>query len=90
MVGCYWIDRGPRRTLGIQLNRFDDRFDIVRDGDRTICVRGARNTTTAEDLLKLILVGRMVSDRGRGVFELMAGQNAHDAVFIADDTLLPQ
>ena len=32
----------------------------------------------------------MVSDRGRGVFELMAGQNAHDAVFIADDTLLPQ
>src|SRR5439155_417602 len=68
-----------------QLNRPYDLFQIVRHLHRSIGKRGSFHAAAAEDFVEFGLVGGVVGDRGGGVFELVAGEDADDALIAADD-----
>ena len=68
------------RASAVEPNRLDDLAQVVGHGHRSIGERGAAHATTPQDLVELVLIGRVVGHRGRGIFELMASQNADDAI----------
>src|SRR6185437_7196988 len=71
-------------SLAIKLDRLDDLGQIVRDGDGAVGEGGALHAAAAEHFVELVLVGRVIGDRGGRIFELMAGQNADYALVGAD------
>lgn len=73
----------------VELYRFDDRVDLIGDGDGSIGIGCAGDTAAAEDFVEFLLIGGVIGDRRCRVFELMAGQNANDAILHPDDPLLP-
>ena len=81
---------GPRRRIGIEGDRPDDVVEVVGDDDRPIGEPGAADAPAAEHLLEVLLVGAVIGDRGRRVLELVAGQDADDAVAGGDDPLLAE
>src|SRR4029077_10404261 len=80
----------PARPLAIKLDGFDDFTQIVRHSDRTIREAGAANAAAAEHFVELFLICRVIGDGCGWVFELMAGQNANDALIRADDALITE
>ena len=78
------IDPSPTSAdpirLGIEGDRPDDVVEVVGDDDRAVGEPGAADAAAAQHLLEVVLVGAVVGD-GRGrVLELVAGQDADDAV----------
>ena len=68
------------RRLTVQSDRLDDFVEIVGHGHGAIGEGGPADAAAAEHLVELLLVGRVVGDRGGRVLELMAGQDADDAL----------
>ena len=75
-------------VLRVELDRLNDCVDFVGDSDGSIGKGGSGNTAASENFVELFLVGGVISNGSSRVFELMAGQNANDAVVHADDSLL--
>src|SRR3954466_2510277 len=78
------------RLLAVELDRFDDFAEIVGDGDGAVREAGAADAAAAEDFVELVLVGGVIGDGGGGVFELVAGEDADDALVGADDALIAE
>ena len=64
----------------MNLNRLDDLVEIVVDRHGAVGEGGPAHAAAAQHLVELLLVGRVIGDRGRGVLELMAGEDADDAL----------
>ena len=74
----------------IQLNRADDFFEIVLDLNSAVGKLGAGDAAAAEYVIEFVLIVRMVRDGGRRVFQLVASEDAHDALVWRDDAFLTQ
>ena len=74
-------------VLTVQLDRLDDFVEIVRHGHGAVGEGGAADAAAAEHFVELLLVGRMIGHGGRGVFQLVAGEDADDALVGPDDAL---
>ena len=62
------------------LDRLDDLLQVVGHGDGAVGKGGACDAAAAQHLVELLAVGRVVGDRGGGVLELMAGEDADHAL----------
>ena len=80
-------DGSVRRVEG---DRADDVVQIVGHHDWAIGETRPEHASRSQHLIELSLVGAVVGDRGRGVLELMPGQDAHHAVRRGDHALFPQ
>ena len=67
------------------LDGLNDLAQIVGHGDRAIGERRPLDAAAAQHLVELLLVGRVIGDRGGGVLQLMAGEDADHALVGADD-----
>src|SRR5437868_8580481 len=72
----------------IQLDRLDDLFEVVADLYGAVGERGPLDAALAEDFVKGLLVGAVVRHRRGRVFELVAGENANDALARGNDFFL--
>ena len=74
----------PRSVPGyistIQFDRPNDFFEIVFDLHGPIGERGPVDAAAAEHAVEFILIVRVIGDGGGRIFELMAGEDAHDAL----------
>ena len=68
-----------RHTLAIELNGFDDLFSSFGTATARLA-NAARFTPRAEHLVELFLIRGVIGHGGVGVFELMAGEHAHDSL----------
>lgn len=78
------------RRLRVQLDRFDDVVQFIWDGDRFVREGGFADTATAQGFVKQVLVGGVVGDGRRGVFQFVAGQHTDDSIARSDDTFAAQ
>src|SRR5688572_30116641 len=69
-----------RNRSTIQPDRLDDLVEIVRHGDGPVGEGSGADAATAEHLVELLLVGRVVGDRRRWIFQLVASEDAHHAL----------
>jgi len=76
--------------LTIKLDRLHDLAQVVRHNDGAVGEAGAADAAAAKDFVELLLVGRVISDGGRGVLELVAREDADDAFIRADHALIAQ
>src|SRR6476620_7210277 len=63
-------------SLAVELYCFYDLPQIIWHRDGPVGERGAADAAAAEDLVELLLIGRVIGDGRGGVLELMAGENA--------------
>src|SRR5262249_43550067 len=78
------------RMSGIDLDRLDDFVQIVGHLHGAVGVSGAADAALAQHFFKRVLIGAVVSDRRRRIFQLMARKYANDALVGADDALMSQ
>ena len=79
----------PARST-VQANRFDNFAQVVGNRNRPIGERSATHAAAAQNLVELILVRRMVGHRGRGIFQLMPGEDTDHALVGTDDAFLAE
>ena len=65
--------RSRSDNLRVQLDRFDDVVQFVGDGDCFVGVRSFGDASAAECFMKDVLVGGVISNRRRGVFQFVTG-----------------
>src|SRR5439155_8092172 len=76
--------------LAIELDRLDDLAQVIRHSDSPVGEAGAADAAAAEDFVELLLVGGVIGDSRGRVFELMAGEDADDALVGADHALIAE
>ena len=89
---CVPLFKLPAVRLGfrVQGDRPDDVVEVVGDDDRPVGETRSPDAPAAQHLVELSLVGAVIGDGGRRVLELVAGQDADDAVRRGDHALLAQ
>ncbi len=77
--GDRWVESPSRPmnftvglALRIKLNGFHNGFHVIWNGNGSIGEGSPRHAATSEDFVKFVLVGRMISDCRRWIFELMS------------------
>src|SRR5436309_15568597 len=84
------IFMGGFSRLGVYLNRLDDLVQVVGHLNGAVGESGSANAALAQDFVEGLLVGAVIGDSGGRVFELMAGQDADDALARLDHAFLAQ
>ena len=79
-----------RCRLGVEADGADDVVEVIRHDDRAVGEAGAADAPAAEDAVELVLIGRVVGDGGRRVLQLVAGEDADDAIARGDDPLVAE
>ena len=74
----------------VEMDCPNDFVEVVRHGDGPIGESRPAYTPAAEHLVELILIGRVVGDRGGGVLELVARQNANDPLIGCDGSFVDE
>src|SRR5438105_494876 len=76
--------------LRIHLNRLDNLVQVVGHLHGPVGESGPADAPVAEDFVEGLLVSAVIGDRGGRILELVAGENADDALACGDDPFLAQ
>ena len=72
--------------LAVEPDRLDDLFQVIGHRHGAVGVRGPPHAAAAEHTVEFLLIGAVVGNGRVGVFELVSGQDADDALVSADHT----